>query len=615
MADAQNNITLNGGGFNGDLSASTGEGDNHLTLLGEGTLSGEVSKFTRLDLGQTAEQKAAAAQADDNADESATANAGDDDEEVAPEVLPPSWTLTAGKTFEFSEGAYINEGTLNVLGVLKADTFVGAGTLLTGSGLISGDLSVDGTVDLGLDTLTVDSNAAFNAGSVLRVKLSPEANGKLAVAHNVVFQPGSKLELDYQGMFLRNGQSFSIITHNALPNLPQVSGNGLLGWLPYDSNGNFTLTAQVNAANVAGLSPNGIKALNALMQFDSVLGRQFQNLDSEAKVRQAGEQLYPVANGSITQSTLDVGNIVLGVLYNRLSDTHFAQESGANYFGKKDRGFGVWLQGFGISADQNSTSSFNGWNSSMGGVGLGADTLVGDARNLRVGASFNYATSTVNQDNTTNGNQTSFNSYLGTVYASMLFDQGWYLNAAMGYGQHDYTGRRTVMSGNASANYDAWQYLAHLDAGMPFKIPYGTVTPVLGFSYSHLNQDGYSEQGTAALNLAGVDTDSFRSSLGARMQIPLFGGSNIKTALQLHGIWNHEFLNANQSLTANFVAGGPTFAVNTASPSRDSGDIGLGLKISGSYKEFRPSLQATYNAGVRDQYLGNTAYLRANVEF
>jgi len=607
VAGANNEITLVGGGFNGNISASTGEGNNTLNLQGEGTLSGDVLNFTTLNLGQSADSGASA----DDDDEEDAAPAADD----AEEPVPPSWTLAAGKTFGFSDGAYLNEGTLNVLGNLQANTFVGVGATLTGSGTITGDLTNSGTVDLGLNTLTVDGDAVFNPGSVLRVQLASQGNGKLAVAHEVNFQPGAKLQIDHRNMLVRNGQSFNVLTHNALPNLPQVQGNGLLDWNSIDSNGNFNLTAQVNGFNVAGISTAGAKTLNALMSFDSLLGRQAQNLSTEAKVLALGEQLRPEINGAVTQSTLNVGNIVLGMLYNRLNDTHFAQANGKQYFGEKtDQGLGVWLQGIGLSANQSTYNGVQGYNGNTWGIGFGADTLLGESRNLRVGAAFNYANSTLTDNGPNQNNQTTFDSYLGTVYGSLLFQDGWYLNGALAVGQHDYSGTRMILNGAANANYDAWQYLAHVDGGMPFSFQYATLTPVLGFTYSHLSQDGYQERGLAALRIGGMDTDSFRSSLGGKALIPLIQ-SKVNTSLELHTIWNHEYLNTSQNINASFVAGGTAFNVNGVSPARDSVDVGASLRISGSYKEFRPSILATYNAGIKDQYLGNTGYLRAMVEF
>lgn len=105
-----------------------------------------------------------------------------------------------------------------------------------------------------------------------------------------------------------------------------------------------------------------------------------------------------------------------------------------------------------------------------------------------------------------------------------MFQDGWYLNGALAVGQHDYSGTRMILNGAANANYDAWQYLAHVDGGMPFSFQYATLTPVLGFTYGHISQDGYQERGLGALRIGGMDTDSFRSSLGGKALIPLIEG-------------------------------------------------------------------------------------------
>jgi len=368
-----------------------------------------------------------------------------------------------------------------------------------------------------------------------------------------------------------------------------------------------------NPANIAGISTNGVNAVNALLQSNSVLGTTVQGLTSTSAVVHASEQIRPEINGAGIQAALNVSNKVFGLINSHLSDVHLAHGNGKSGIstGEQPNGTGVWMQGYGFRGDQDTRQSVDGYTADAYGFAIGADKLIND--DARLGAAISYGNSKIDDKGVNAGNNTKIDSYLAALYGSKQFDR-WYLNAAVGLGRHNYDTTRFVVGNNVTGSHNAWQYTARVDAGRPLAVGSVTVTPVASLIYSRLNQDGYTETGVGALAVNGNDTDSFRSGLGAKALIPLHEG-DVKTGLELRAIWNHEFGNTNQDTTASFVGGGGTFTTNGVSTTRDGLDLGASLVLAHSDSEVKQNLLLSYDAEVKDQYLSQTARLQARFDF
>jgi len=600
VAGSENAITLEGNGFTGNIEATTGAGSNTLNLLGTGTLRGDITKFTTLNLGVTG-----------------SAPLDDDDDEGASGA--PSWTLASGKTAEFTDVANLNAGLLNVLGNLKANTVVGEGATLTGTGTITGNLTNNGLVDLAPDTtLHVTGNAVFNADSILRTTITTAGYGQLAVTGTATFSDGALVKPLIQGAVVTSGQSFTVLTSSGITGAPEIASNGLLRWDSSIVGNNLVLTADVQATNISGASSGATNAVNALLGFDSSLGLQLQNLGSATEVQKAAEQLRPEINGASMNAPLRTTSQVEGVVDARISATHLAQAGGMRGMAAGDGAVdsGVWLQGFGFAGQQDRISGVDGYKANGGGIAAGADTLLSDA--LRVGAAFSYANTTLDAQGSNIGNNNRINSYQGMLYASWLAD-GWYLNGIAGVGQHQFDSRRLVNIGgvidNPKANYDAWQYFGKVELGLPIALnSQFSVVPVASLAFSYLDQDAYTETSTngAALSVQSNDSTSFRSGLGGKAFYNFTAG-DIKTVLEGRAIWQHEFADTKQDTTASFAAGGSTFIAQGVAIKREAFNLGASLKFVN--EDATQSLSLSYDADIRDQYVGHTGKVQARFDF
>ncbi len=594
VAGAVNTITLSGDGYTGDIAATTGAGTNKLTLLGSGTLSGNVSKFSILQLGA-----------------SAGAPADDDDDDAG----VPTWTLASGKTFEFSNAATIHSGLLYVSGNLVANTTVDEAGILSGDGTITGNLTNNGTVALvPASTLSVNGNAVFNGDSVLHATISPSGSGRLAVSGTATFDDDAVVKTVIKDTLVKTGNSYTLLTSSGLSGAPQVQSNGLVRWELTSNPNDLIITANVGSSGVTGTSSAANSALNALMGFDSVLGLKVQNLESEQAVRKAAEQLRPQTNGAGLQAVQNVTDRIFGLVDTHLSQTHLANMGGKSGIATGDaaNASGIWFQGFGLRGDQGRRSGVDGYDIDAYGFAAGADTLLND-RNVRVGAAIGYGQSNIDEQGARRGNRSDVDSYQAITYASWGFER-WYLNAALGLGQHKFDDKKLVLGSKVTGSHDAWQYSAKVDAGLPLQLGEVTLIPVASMTYSRLNQDSYREQGTGAQRISADDTDSLRSGIGAKALLPVYSGL-FNASLELRSIWNHEFGDRSQDTTARFIDGGSAYTARGINLPRDSANLGASLKLASVNKSLQQSLLLSYDADIKNQYTGHTARLQARFDF
>ena len=179
----------------------------------------------------------------------------------------------------------------------------------------------------------------------------------------------------------------------------------------------------------------------------------------------------------------------------------------------------------------------------------------------------------------------------------------------------------TGFNGVASGQHDGNILTVRGEGGGPVETRAGLVVPYAAFTYGHLTQAAYAEQGGngAGLNFGATTNDSERSEIGGKLIVPLGGlpvfsrlfplGSTI--AAEGRAAYVHEFGNVGQSVTAGYVGGGNVFIVNGPNPTRDMVDYGVGLRMGTGTVQ----LEASYNGLARSTYLQQVGLLRARYLF
>ncbi|WP_205599754.1 autotransporter domain-containing protein [Arhodomonas sp. KWT] len=152
-----------------------------------------------------------------------------------------------------------------------------------------------------------------------------------------------------------------------------------------------------------------------------------------------------------------------------------------------------------------------------------------------------------------------------------------YVDGVAGVARHRTDATRQVnlagAGGSATADYDAIQWSASVEAGHRFVQPGGTAaTPYVGLGYDRTDRDAFTESGAGTANLR-VEEEAFtsvRSRLGIRINgsFDTDGGTSVTPAFGLG--WSHEFGERSAVMTASFErAPGTSFAVEGTELERD----------------------------------------------
>ena len=205
--------------------------------------------------------------------------------------------------------------------------------------------------------------------------------------------------------------------------------------------------------------------------------------------------------------------------------------------------------------------------------------------NIVAGAAATYvATSASFKD----GSHTNVDSYQGGAYVGWAGGP-WYALGSAVVSFNDFSTSRLLtpfgLPGEATSSPSGQSYQGHAEAGYHWGLAAtGTnisVTPYAALDYVNAHISGFSETGGfGALSVNAADSNSFQTTLGVRLTSRIQMGNMGTLIPELRLGWNHEFLDASQSLTAALVGvPGSTFSVTGIAFGRDTALIGGGFSM------------------------------------
>ncbi len=265
-----------------------------------------------------------------------------------------------------------------------------------------------------------------------------------------------------------------------------------------------------------------------------------------------------------------------------ISDTPNPYMATQNPSGPETPGFSEFISGDAVLADLNQNQSNANAPSSKASYTAGDATAGVSFRmnsHLAMGVLFDYNHTDAKTD--ANGSKTHVDSYSPGLYAT-YFDHGFYVNGLFSFGYNNYSNSRDIAFAGetASSHPSGQQYVGDLDFGYDFHPDKSwTFGPTLGVTYTHLVVDSFTETGApgADLDVQDQNADSIRSRLGGHV---IFQTNTGDVLLQPNftAMWQHEYLDNGSGITSSFndFSASP-FTIQTASPSRDSALIGVGL--------------------------------------
>ncbi|WP_076592114.1 autotransporter outer membrane beta-barrel domain-containing protein [Herminiimonas arsenitoxidans] len=532
----------------------------------------------------------------------------------------------------------------------------------TSSNLIfnSGNLLLNNNINVGTRTvsntaatlqvnngITVTGNYNQGAGATLLIGVangavatgavnSDNGYGRLVVSGSATIAAGSAVTLKPLTTYaFAAGQRFVVVTaagaasynENAL-NYAASGYTGSLSGSTVTSGGtnNLVVTLGTNPATPATSSPatvpNAVAALGGLSRYTGIdpallnlfNAGQAMNLGSTADANRAGRQLNPVSSPvssqAVTAPTVDTLNIVAAHTDSlRLAQTGRASGLSA---GSAASATGVWGQAFAGQARQDERNDVSAYRANYSGLLFGVDQQLDERWNI--GGAFSYSNARIRDTGSNAGDSSDVDAYGLLAYGSYS-GQPWYLNFSAGAVQQRYATTRTVsfpgFAGVATGKFDGMQYVAKAEVGYPLATGSVTTTPLLGLTYSRLNQDAYTESGGngAALAVGSTSVNSLQSDLGVKFERELTTSyGNLIPSLKL--AWRHEFDNNRVATNARFAAdpsGATSFTSLGVSPIKNSAMISLGATL---LRQKNLSLSVRYDLQTGSGFLAQSGSLR-----
>ena len=376
------------------------------------------------------------------------------------------------------------------------------------------------------------------------------------------------------------------------------------------------------AAGIIGSTPSGAVTYTALAALDDLGVTPTASTDSE--IVRLVETTNPTNAG--VGAAVSAGNAVAGANSGSTSGRMAALRSekiyakmglapegpaGSTSSANALKAPGMWGVAVGTWGDQDEIDNDLGFDYDTYGLMFGYDHKMSDSWLL--GVNFGYTNSDVDSGINANTDIDTFNIgiYSSNVFGNIYIDYGFM------YSYNDGDSDRTIIDGvnsyNASGDPDSDVYTFYVQSGYEITSDNMIITPLLGFMYSTVDADGYTEsdQGSG-LGLTIKDSNDyfFSSTLGVKSEYFLNEELHLKGRLT----WTHEYSGDLRHTTkARFnVAGATFFDSDGIDLDKDHFNIGIGVKY---HVSDQISLDADYDYDFADDFDSHTGTLSLKYYF
>jgi outer membrane autotransporter protein len=186
------------------------------------------------------------------------------------------------------------------------------------------------------------------------------------------------------------------------------------------------------------------------------------------------------------------------------------------------------------------------------------------------------------------GSSTNVSSYQGAAYAGWAGGP-WYAAGSVVASFNEFGTSRLLtpfgLPGDATSSPSGQSYQGHAEAGYHLAFPAGgvnvSVTPYAALDYVNSHRQGFSETGGfGALSVNSADSNSFQTTLGVRLTSRIAFANYGTLTPELRLGWNHEFLDASQTISASLVGvPGSGFSATGIAFGRDAALAGAGFSL------------------------------------
>jgi len=303
---------------------------------------------------------------------------------------------------------------------------------------------------------------------------------------------------------------------------------------------------------------------------------------------------------------LDVPRPLINAIEDRLT------VDGAKDPAPGDTSGGVWARGYGIFGTAPDRSGGAGFDERREGIIAGADGRITDT--LTLGGALDYGHDAVTF---TDRSALTQDSYEIALYAEWRPGQAYLTGVTAAAFNQDDTTRALGIAGlppSATGSFTGETYTAHGEAGYAFALPGLDLTPFAGIDVTRAMIAGATESGGdgADLTVHSSSSDSVATSLGVRATTRLRWSDRTAFVPELRAGWQHEFLDAAQSLSVAFAAApNGVFRITGSNFGRDSALLGAGLTAEiGSSTRLYLDYDGRFNSGFNQHAISGGLRIR-----
>jgi autotransporter-associated beta strand protein len=521
----------------------------------------------------------------------------------------------------------VNAGEL-ILGSaanLISPVTVAAGAALgtTGNGTITGNVTVNGTTELGLGTINIVGNYTQAANSTFDVEVTPTSSGFLPVTGTVTLQNQPTMDVTFQPGSFAPSTLYTLITAGA-----PVAGTFAA---PVLENPFFNGSLIYN-----GIAPGSVQLLLQIAPFSQVIkggnaGAIAECIDIQAfpsesdllpiiqtliflpvdKVKDALNEMQPSELKALTrteENNLVVVRTAVSQHIDNLNKTPCNQSMSKTYR------WNVWSNFSGDFLRQDGQSENIGFDANTAAAVGGVD--IATVNNLFVGVAGAYDHSWLTWNHSKGHGRIS--SVYGGPYLSW-FDHRVFTNLSLlGTWNHYHASRHISfpsVNRHAKSHHTGRGLIAHFDLGvMMYPVNEMTFSPIAGLDYILLHESGFTEKGAGSIDMKVKSSIAslLRSEAGLKIaKCAIFTHNKWTHDLKLS--WIHQHLFRGKHLHAKFKEVDCTYTVEGLEPSEDYFDVATGL--TGIFMKDKLAASLRYEGKFGDGIRDNTGYIQLSYRF
>jgi len=522
-------------------------------------------------------------------------------------------TIQATTNIKLSGTTSFNGSVINLAGPSKI-------TLQSGASKLAGDVTLGLTLnnDVAVGNIIVDGSAgaaSFDVNNANSVKIVITDNADLpvtAVTYDLITNKngGTATDLITKG---------SVVATNRFVKWTLINDNKVVR----ENNAEQALVAIIGKLNDAELLADAKLYGNANNKGDAQAYTSELSKMTDAQIQESLERLTEQnavhATAIVGQTTATVNNSInnrIALLTNHPQAGIQTSSAGTAGVAAGDDGtkFGAWISPFYSISTQKEQGSRAGYKTQSSGGSIGFDAEVN--ADMTLGLAGSFVKTDVKHKNFKAGDKTKLDTFMFSIYGIQQLTDAWFLQAHVSYASSKVknTEKRVTLAGsqNATGSFDTTSYSGELLAGYNVTMADAVVTPMVGASFTRVNDGGYKETGTTNQNLtiSRKDANKVEAVVGLRAQMTSHM-SGIDMTPEFHGFVRHDVIGKGSKVTATHGGLVGQLAPKTAKVQKTTFNVGVGVNaVSGMYE-----YGAGYDLFLANKLIGHQGTLKVRANF